>query len=154
MKQVIVICGPPCSGKDTKANEFKKAGFHHVSVSDIVRRLTQTENRTHIKDLSKSIVEELVKIIDKYDKIVVNGPRQISIVGSLWNLSNTDITVGWIEVKREELEKRFLNRKASKDIGLTYQDVLNKDNELGLSKIESYIKTRSTRNLKFQIWNQ
>lgn len=153
MKRIVVICGPVCSGKDTMSTKYVEQGYQCISVSDIVRRLTKTTNRTHLKNLSKDIVSELLKFIEKNDTIVVNGPRQMSVVGALWNIVDADVVVGWLEVDREELRRRFLNRASPKDREFTYDEVVDRDSKLGLCKIESYIKARSKTNSKFQIWN-
>lgn len=143
VKKVVAIIGKVCTGKSTLAKN-KYPDFVYIEVADIVRRLAKQVNRSYNKTLDQSIIAELrQRIIESQDKdVVIVGIRQLSIYKNLlvfvsgrsYNLM-TYRTIADMETIR----CRFNARNAEKDSMLEYTDVIRKDAELGLAKLEEFI---------------
>jgi dephospho-CoA kinase len=141
-KQIVIVCGKICSGKGHFcANQFP--GYYQVTVSDVVKQLAKTQVRSELSDtksLDMAIADVLIEEINKHDKVVVDGIRQRSIIERLVQAFGSQIQdIIWLDVPEETLRQRFEQRGASKD-DLKFDVALQRDNELGLSDVEQYIK--------------
>lgn len=142
--KVIVVCGRNNSGKDTYCKKFIE--FEHISIGDIVRELTKKNERTHDAGLQQDIIEELAfKMQDKTKKYIINGIRQMSIINAILKITNRECLLVWLEVSEKELEKRYNERKADKDKNLTFAEIIERDNKLGLEQVEQFIKVNYHR---------
>lgn len=136
--KIIVVCGKVCSGKDTFAQNL---AFHtHIDIGSIVRDLVKKEERVFDQSLDKQIIVELEKCIESNKQCVITGIRQKSILDNLLN-NHKSIEIIWLEVAEEELKRRFLQRDNDKDKNLSFEEVLERDNQLGLRELELYIKS-------------
>lgn len=132
-----VVLGKICSGKNTFSKQFI---FHKcVDISDIVRNIVKTNVRVFDKSLDSQIIDELKVILDSYENVVIMGIRQKTILDFVIDyVGNLEII--WLEVNDNELQKRFNLRKSNKDSNITFNEAVNKDNELGLLEVETFVK--------------
>ncbi|WP_010304338.1 nucleoside monophosphate kinase [Candidatus Odyssella thessalonicensis] len=132
-KQLIVLIGPPCSGKSTLANNLKPLGYHHIYPSQILREMLK-ENHPKAVEYAQSItsgkaeiptsviialVEELVVPLlrkDNNSKFIFDGfPRDLKQVQfidhliSIFHLEN-NLEVIFLNVGRSILMERARNR--------------------------------------------
>ena len=144
---VIFVCGKICSGKDTFADQL---AFHEkIVVSDIVRDLIKSTDRKKLADtkaLDKKIAKELFDRIKKAGKASVVGVRQLSILLKLkFHLQTNGFSHEyiWLEVSDEELKRRFITRDDEKDKTMTFEEALQKDEDLGLVDLEDWLTYQS-----------
>lgn len=153
--KVLFLFGEICSGKSTL--DF---GDHavKVTVSNVVRRLIQSEDREVLQNtahLDKAIADELVESIfniyhhyeGPLEFIVIDGIRQHSILAQMEQflvdaLPTTPIEYKWLEVDSAERKRRFEARKDPKDT-LTFEEAEKRDNALGLSELFSILKEQN-----------
>jgi predicted kinase len=150
--EIIAVMGYLCSGKSTYAQQYPDA-FSKIEVSDIVRRLTKTEKRVHDSNLDTAIIGELHSVIMEASDsgqagIVVTGIRQRSILMYLESMCDTmeelELKRIWLDVPYEILRHRYYKRGAEKDNGITYDQVMERDNQLGLKNLVEYLKIVNT----------
>ena len=148
-KRIVLLFGKICSGKSTYADALcyvTKA--KRVTVSDIVKRVSGKASRSELQqtqDLDKEIARELIAEIKKYDKVVIDGIRQYSIVVELaaeFGMDNLDLV--WLEVPDDIRKYRFSDRSVAKD-DITFEEADIRDEKLGLKELaeslkDSYIK--------------
>jgi len=145
MKKIILVVGLPFSGKTTFAENHVL--HDHIEVGDIVREITQTQERKHILSLDEQICKILTqKLLSSTNEtgVVITGIRQMSILFYLIARFG-DIEIVWLEVPKEELQRRYINRDDVKDKGLTFEEIIRKDYELGLAEIEFFCKNIQVR---------
>jgi dephospho-CoA kinase len=138
-KRIVLIFGKICSGKSTYADALcyvTKA--KRITVSDIVKRVSGKATRSELQttqDLDEQISAELITEIEKYDKVVIDGIRQHSIV---WNLVNKfgkpNIDMLWLEVADDVRKYRFYDRAIAKD-DISFEQADERDEKLGLSYV-------------------
>ena len=141
-KRLIVVLGKVASGKST----FAQTLINHtqIDIGSIVREIKKQEERVHNQSLDKQIIQYLdyKLLLNRETNFVITGIRQYSILKHLiYNSSSLDdIDLIWLEVSKEELKRRFLNRQFEKDKDLTFEEVIKRDAELGLTEIENFIE--------------
>lgn len=138
-KRIVLIFGKICSGKSTYADALcyvTKA--KRITVSDIVKRVSGKATRSELQttqDLDEQISAELILEIEKYDKVVIDGIRQHSIV---WNLVNKfgkpNVDMLWLEVADDVRKYRFYDRAIAKD-DISFEQADERDEKLGLSYV-------------------
>jgi dephospho-CoA kinase len=138
-KRIVLIFGKICSGKSTYADALcyvTKA--KRITVSDIVKRVSGKATRSELQttqDLDEQISAELILEIEKYDKVVIDGIRQHSIV---WNLVNKfgkpNVDMIWLEVADDVRKYRFYDRAIAKD-DISFEQADERDEKLGLSYV-------------------
>lgn len=135
-KRIVLLFGKICSGKSTYADALcYVTKSKRITVSDIVKRVSGKTSRSELQDtqnLDAQIADELIAEIQKYDKVVVDGIRQSSIVWGLINefgLDNIDMI--WLEASDEVRKYRFYDRAIAKD-DLSFEDADQRDVNLGL----------------------
>ena len=138
-KKIVLIFGKICSGKSTYADALcyvTKA--KRITVSDIVKRVSGKATRSELQttqDLDEQISAELIVEIEKYDKVVIDGIRQHSIV---WNLVNKfgkpNVDMLWLEVADDVRKYRFYDRAIAKD-DISFEQADERDEKLGLSYV-------------------
>ena len=114
-EKVVLLFGKICSGKSTYA--------------DALCYIT-----------NQDICHELCHEINKYDKVVIDGIRQYSIVLGLaaeFGLENLDLI--WLEVPDDVRKYRFYDRSISKD-DITFEDADARDEKLGLLELQDKLK--------------
>lgn len=157
--KVLFLFGEICSGKST----YKPEGWSiRLTVSDIVRRLMQSDDREVLqnsKHLDTVIAETIANELWNYDTfvfenkqttpdyIIIEGVRQLSIVTQLESYIQRShpywtIEYKWLDVDREERKRRFEARKDPKDT-LTFDEAEKRDNELGLSNLFRILKEQN-----------
>lgn len=145
-KQIILVCGNLCSGKGHYC-KTKYPDYHAISVSGIVKSLTQSSERSELTKtayLDKRILECLGDQIQPFDKVIIDGIRQMTIIKGLEQKYGDQIKdIVWLEVPIDTLKTRFENRAAKKD-DLPFEKALQADRDLGVSDVETYIKAKHT----------
>ena len=143
-EKVVLLFGKICSGKSTYADALcyiTKA--KRITVSDIVKRVSGKISRSELQNtahMDVEIIKELCAEINKYDKVVIDGIRQYSIVLGLsteYGLSNIDMI--WLEVPDEIRKYRFHDRAISKD-DITFEEADARDERLGLKELAESLK--------------
>ena len=143
-KRIVLLFGKICSGKSTYADALcyvTKA--KRITVSDIVKRVSGKVSRSELQNtahMDKEIALELIQEIKKYDKVVIDGIRQYSIVIGLaaeYGLENLDLV--WLEVPDEVRRHRFYDRAISKD-DITFEEADLRDEKLGLKELQDKLK--------------
>lgn len=151
MKQseVILVFGRICSGKSSF-----QARAHRIVVSDVVRELINSNDRTQLQNtqhLDQQIAERILKRIEDYHylmandlikvhNIVVDGIRQSSIVEYLLK-HFPEAELVWLEVPTEVRKRRYEIRNADKDTE-SFDIADNKPIELEGQKIFSIFEER------------
>lgn len=143
-KKIVLLFGKICSGKSTYADALcyvTKA--KRITVSDIVKRVSGKTTRSELQqtqDLDADIAAELINEINKYDKIVIDGIRQDTIVWHIVNYFGMDaITMVWLEVPDEIRKHRFYDRVVAKD-DISFEEADQKDIKLGLERVAEVFK--------------
>lgn len=152
MIKVLFLFGEICSGKSTYD---VGQGSLRITVSNVVRRLMQSEDREVLqksKHLDTVIADEIIEEIDNIfgyvypspQTIIIDGIRQYSIVEQVqqWLPNNVEVEYKWLEVDREERKRRFEARKDPKD-SLSFEEAEKRDNALGLSELFSILKEQN-----------
>jgi dephospho-CoA kinase len=142
--KVVLLFGKICSGKSTYADALcyvTKA--KRITVSDIVKRVSGKVSRSELQGtahMDKEIALELIEEIKKYDKVVIDGIRQYSIVVELvaeFGMDNLDLI--WLEVSDDIRKYRFYDRSISKD-DITFEEADARDEKLGLKELAESLK--------------
>lgn len=143
-KRIVLLFGKICSGKSTYADALcyvTKA--KRITVSDIVKRVSGKISRSELQNtahMDKEIALELIQVISSYDKVVVDGIRQYTIVLELaaeYGIDNLDLI--WLEVPDDIRKYRFHDRAVSKD-DITFEDADARDEKLGLKDLQDKLK--------------
>ncbi len=142
--KIVLLFGKICSGKSTYADALcyiTKA--KRITVSDIVKRVSGKASRSELQNtahMDEEITQELIKEINKYDRVVIDGIRQYTIVLGLaaeYGLENLDLI--WLEVPDEVRRHRFYDRLVSKD-DITFEEADLRDEKLGLKELQDKLK--------------
>jgi dephospho-CoA kinase len=143
-KKIVLLFGKICSGKSTYADALcyvTKA--KRITVSDIVKRVSGKVSRSELQNtahMDQDICHELCQEINKYDKVVIDGIRQYTIVTGLvseYGLENLDLI--WLEVPDATRRYRFYDRAISKD-DITFEAADERDEKLGLKELQDKLK--------------
>lgn len=142
-KQIILVCGKICSGKGYYCKNTYP-DYRQITVSDVVRSIAKTNIRSELgqtKNLDQLIADAIIEEINKHDKVIVDGIRQISIMKRLQQeFGNQIVDIIWLDVPEETLRTRFNTRNAAKD-DMDFDKAIASDNELGLSDVEQYVRS-------------
>lgn len=135
-RRIVLIFGKICSGKSTYADALSYVTkAKRITVSDIVKRVSGKVSRSELQNtqnLDMQIAEELIAEIQKYDKVVIDGIRQSSIVWGLINEFGFDnINMLWLDASDEVRKYRFYDRSIAKD-DLSFEEADLRDEHLGL----------------------
>lgn len=143
-KRIVLLFGKICSGKSTYADALcyvTKA--KRITVSDIVKRVSGKVSRSELQNtahMDKEIALELIQEIKKYDKVVIDGIRQYSIVIELAaEFDPFELDLIWLEVPDEVRRHRFYDRAISKD-DITFEEADLRDEKLGLKELQDKLK--------------
>jgi dephospho-CoA kinase len=130
-RPIILVFGKLCSGKGTYCKRFTRSGYKHVSTSDVVKDLSGAQTRGELQktaDKGPAIAAELVEIIGKNSKIIVDGIRQPNIVDAIVSRFGRDnIEMVWLDVPDDQSFD-------AADLG---------DKNLGMDRIEKKYKSQS-----------
>lgn len=146
-KDIVIVCGKICSGKNTFCKTFDDS-FVHIVVSDVVKIISGVLHRSELSDtasLDILIAGELIEMCKEYTqidrKVIIDGIRQKTIYDAIVEeFGGDEIMSFWLEVPEEILEQRYYDRSAKKDWGLPFKEALAKDDVLGLGELEIYMK--------------
>lgn len=142
-REIILVCGNLCSGKGHYCQAYFP-NFHKIEVSKIVKSLISSEKRSDLaqtKHLDIPIINIINRQITYYEKVVVDGIRQKSIIDGIkheWGSFIKDII--WLDVPQDTLKSRFDKRNAGKD-DMSFDKALQSDKALGVDEVEDYIRT-------------
>ena len=144
-KKVVLLFGKICSGKSTYADALcfvTKA--KRITVSDIVKRISGKATRSELQDtahMDQLISHELAAECKNYDKVIIDGIRQVSIVeGMITYFGKENIDMVWLEVPDEVRKHRFYSRSVSKD-DITFEEADMRDEKLGLLELQNTLKS-------------
>lgn len=144
---IKIILGPVCSGKDHLANAMMQDGriLTHIDIGTIVREISQTKDRIHDKSFDQLIIDKLrILILNASSNIGITGIRQKTIID--WVLDTVGAScceIFWLENSMEELKRRFEIRTQTRAESLSFEEIIKRDNELGLKEVEDYVKQLS-----------
>lgn len=144
---IILVFGRICSGKSSF-----QARAHRIVVSDIVRKLINSNDRAQLQNtqhLDEQIAKEIILQVEDYQyhmrndlldthNIVIDGIRQPSIVEYVLERL-PDAAMVWLEVPTEVRKRRYENRNADKDTE-SFDDADNRPIELEGQRIFSIFK--------------
>jgi predicted kinase len=143
-ERIVLLFGKICSGKSTYADALcyvTKA--KRITVSDIVKRVSGKVSRSELQGtahMDKEIALELIAEIKKYDKVVIDGIRQLSIVVELAaEFGREELGLVWLEVSDEIRKYRFRDRSVAKD-DITFEEADIRDEKLGLKELAESLK--------------
>ena len=162
----LILFGAPGAGKGTQANYIgKKFNLYQLSTGDLLRN--EIKNKTEIGKkieliidqgdfVTDNIVNELLKKVitnSSYrNRIIFDGyPRNITQAENLELMLNTDNQsinfIFFLKVNRETIEKRILGRITCEKCNKTFNEYLNKKEEIEKHKCGSkYLKKRKDDN--------
>lgn len=142
--KIVLLFGKICSGKSTYAHALSYiTKAKRITVSDIVKRVSGKATRSDLQNtahMDQDICHELCQEINKYDKVVIDGIRQYTIVLGLaaeYGLENLDLV--WLEVPDDVRKYRFHDRAISKD-DITFEEADARDEKLGLKELQEKLK--------------
>jgi dephospho-CoA kinase len=145
-RPIILVFGRLCSGKGTYCAPFKQSGYEHIATSDVVKRVSGLKTRgklQHTADLGPAIAQELVDLIGRKDKVIVDGIRQTEIVDAIVSRFGRDnIEMVWLDAPDEVRKARFDKRGAAKD-DQSFEDADRGDLALGIGEVEKKYKPQS-----------
>ena len=162
----LILLGPPGAGKGTQAKFIaKKFNLYQLSTGDLLR--DEIKNKTEIGKkieliidqgdfVTDNIVNELLKKVitnSLYrNRIIFDGyPRNITQAENLELMLNSDNQsinfIFLLKVNRETIEKRILGRITCEKCNKTFNEYLNKKEEIEKHKCGSkYLKKRKDDN--------
>ena len=162
----LILLGPPGAGKGTQAKFIaKKFNLYQLSTGDLLRN--EIKNKTEIGKkieliinqgdfVTDNIVNELLKKVitnSLYrNRIIFDGyPRNITQAENLELMLNTDNQsinfIFFLKVNRETIEKRILGRITCEKCNKTFNEYLNKKEEIEKHECGSkYLKKRKDDN--------
>ena len=162
----LILFGAPGAGKGTQANYIgKKFNLYQLSTGDLLRN--EIKNKTEIGKkieliidhgdfVTDNIVNELLKkVITNLlyrNRIIFDGyPRNITQAKNLELMLNSDNQsinfIFFLKVNRETIEKRILGRITCEKCNKTFNEYLNKKEEIEKHKCGSkYLKKRKDDN--------
>ena len=123
-RNIVVLIGPPASGKGTQAQTFEeKLGYRHLSTGDMFREIMKedTELGMSVKyymdramlvpdDLAVDVLESKISNM-KDDKIMLDGyPRTIEQANKLDKKVEID-TIIHLDVSLDSIKERIRNRR-------------------------------------------
>lgn len=145
--KIVLVFGRICSGKGSYLNDPNENA--RIIVSDLVRSIVKSSDRNVLQDtlhFDQTIADLIIKrlgILESmniWSSIIVDGIRQVSIVGRLLE-SYPNAELVWLEVPTDERRRRYYNRKDEKDIE-DFDIADNKPIELECQKIFDIFKDR------------
>lgn len=138
MKNIVIVLGRICSGKDYYCSQFPD--YFHVATSTVVKSVGKTgPYRTELyktKQLHTRIGEGLVSLALDNPKIIIDGIRQVEVLDYLiqaFGLNAIDLI--WLEVPTEIRKKRFYSRNSEKDSLITFEQGEQGDIDLGIETL-------------------
>ena len=162
----LILFGAPGAGKGTQANYIaKKFNLYQLSTGDLLRN--EIKNKTEIGKkieliidrgdfVTDNIVNELLKKVitnSLYrNRIIFDGyPRNITQAENLELMLNSDNQsinfIFFLKVNKETIEKRILGRITCEKCNKTFNEYLNKKEEIEKHKCGSkYLKKRKDDN--------
>lgn len=138
MKNIILIA-PPGAGKGTQAKMLcTKFNMVHISVGDLLR--SEIEKKSDLSESLKQrmqsgkLVEDelILKIMEKRlnesdlnNGFILDGfPRNINQAINLEKITKKIDAVIYLEVSKEELERRIVGRLVCKSCGASYSELI------------------------------
>lgn len=142
-RSIVLVCGNLCSGKGHYC-QTHYPDYTRIGVSDVVRELSKFTDRSQLgttAHLDQAIIKVLIDKIERHDKVIVDGIRQISILHALEQHFRHQIEdIVWLEVPIDELRRRYEMRASEKDKTFTFDQALDSDRALGIGDVEQYVK--------------
>ncbi len=141
-REIILVSGNLCSGKGHYC-QTKYPDFKHIVVSNIVKSLINSSERSKLantKYLDMMIIRILIEQINAFNKVIVDGIRQQSIIHALELHYGQQIKkVIWLDVPEDVRRQRFDKRGNVKD-DIAFDQAMQMDRGLGIDDVERYIR--------------
>lgn len=146
VKELVLIQGRICSGKDHYVARMPDdPSMLKINVSDIVREIVQSNDRSKLqnsKHFDQQIADKILEKLKESDSwvAIVYGTRQLSIFYKLLDFSRINLLhsrVVWLEVPQNIRKKRYNDRGRD---SVDFFEAEKKDDALGLSELEKYLK--------------
>ncbi len=143
IEPIVLVFGRVCSGKETFCKQYIKQGYHHVTTSDIVRKVSGMKTRGELQgtgDMDQQIADKMIDTIKSNPKIIIDGIRQKSIVERIIReFGSKQIDLIWLDAPSDVRKERFKDRGRDGD-----NDGFDKaeagDSALGLDDLESHYR--------------
>jgi hypothetical protein len=122
-------------------------------VSKIVKQIIDAESRSSLQQtkqlhpLIAKRIEQEIKNHPDIEYFYIDGIRQFEIVENLTNSLDDKLYrfyYIWVDSSTLNRMRRFNQRKAAKDKGLTFEQAEKGDEELGISELEKQFKKQPT----------
>ena len=142
-KKIIIIIGKALTGKTTLAS--KLVNHLHIETSTVVKKISGEVSRAGLQNTGSFdtlIAQDIIDTLSSDKPYVITGIRQLSILKMITDtLSADEYEIVLLEVPMEELKRRYINRHEMKD-DLVFEDIIERDDTLGLKELEAYLYTK------------
>ena len=142
-QELVLVLGRLCSGKGTYCASYVERDFHHIATSDVVKSVSGAFTRSDLqntKSLDVKIADALIALANQYERVVIDGIRQSSIIRAI-EKEIPHVQLVWLEADTTIRKQRFEQRKDRKD-NITFEQAEQGDDNLGLSQVESDYKSK------------
>lgn len=148
--KITFVVGGCCSGKTYIAKALSKKMMNEgkktyiLEVGDIVRLLTNKQERVFDKNFHKKITEILCNSIQiafkqDYENVIVVGCRQIEVFKeTISSLDQKNYDIVYIAAPKDIRKARYENRCSSKD-SKSFEEVLNGEKSIGFNDFIEYL---------------
>jgi predicted kinase len=150
---ICFILGKLCSGKSSYCKQYMQ-DFYHISVSNIVKKITALENRSDLQQtsyldsiISNSIINDIEIALQTNKQVVIDGCRQLSIIKKIIDFFGSEnVYYIWLDVDDNILKMRYDNlRKTNiKKYNISFENAIINDSTLGLDDVYNFILNKNT----------
>lgn len=146
---IVLLCGPMCSGKSTMSKAISdKTNYAHIPVSKIVSSIVNSTDRRTLQnttdftdEICEALDNQITSALEQVGGVIVDGIRQTDIIEYLIAVFGLErLTFIWIDPGVEERQTRWQIRAAKKDVGESFDKTDQRDWDMGLDKIKSWIE--------------
>lgn len=146
LPEVVGISGTFASGKDTLAEYLvKKFGYHHVSSSDMIRKVAQERYGSIERPILRKTGIELrnengsgvlaEKALEAYSRpIIISGIRT---VGEAQAIKNTDGVMVFVDADRRLRYERMQKRARDDESKISFEEFISREEEESSNNDES-----------------
>lgn len=142
MKRLILIVGEICSGKDTIIKDYEGVDYLQIDLGELVREKFKTKERIFNNQLEAYFLDCIKNILNSTDHriYIITGARQVSLIKKIAVLFNS-VMYRYLVAPRYILKQRYINRAATKDLKIIFEDAIKGDESLGMKELQHYLLT-------------